>query len=164
MNAIESANYVLDNYWDKQYPVNLIKIIENMGVDCQIKDLSDIKEGVDGALYIATDKAPIIFLHNTPKNKERMRFTLAHELGHYVDMKLNRPDELNKETSIIEYRNKSSSMGIDPKEIFANQFAANLLMPLFAVQKLKEANINYQDMANLFHVSNQAMMIRLTSV
>jgi len=167
MNAADSASHILGKYWDRQYPVDVLAIAKSIGIDCKVGDLNHIDDNLDGALYINFNeemKKPLIIVNTGVKSQERMRFTLAHEVGHYVDMMLNRPEELKEKHTIIEFRNKKSASGVDAKEIFANQFAANLLMPKNAVISLKQASIPSSDMASIFGVSNQAIMIRIASL
>jgi Zn-dependent peptidase ImmA (M78 family) len=55
-----------------------------------------------------------------------------------------------------------STRGTNPEEIYANQFAAALLMPAALVQDLSDAHDRY-DLARIFEVSQQAMDHRLTN-
>lgn len=99
----------------------------------------------------------------------RRRFTIAHELGHF----LLHADGVHVDERIalnpIGLRYGSTSSSTDPKEIEANAFAADLLMPL---QLLKKAGLpsdfgadeEIAKLAERFHVSVQAMTIRLTSL
>ncbi|WP_132543513.1 ImmA/IrrE family metallo-endopeptidase [Rhodovulum euryhalinum] len=94
----------------------------------------------------------------------RQRFTLAHELGHYM---LHRhligdgldDDRAYRSTEVGKYHNTL----IGPKEeTEANKFAANLLMPREAIARERERLGNdVSKMANLFGVSEHAMSIRL---
>jgi Zn-dependent peptidase ImmA (M78 family)/predicted secreted protein len=54
------------------------------------------------------------------------RFTAAHELGHHV---LGHSYSLDDERSVID-----GGQGTDPEEVAAHTFAANLLMPLAAIE------------------------------
>lgn len=80
----------------------------------------------------------------------RQRFTLAHELGHlFLQPGLD-----------MEFRDTTFAGGA--KEIQANRFAADLLMPLWMVAEQAE-RLGYSStrLAALFAVSAQAMGIRL---
>lgn len=70
----------------------------------------------------------------------RQRFTMAHELGHYI---LHRDLIGGIITDDQMYRNTSSSVKIDlDKERQANRFAANILIPKELIIKISE-NIGY---------------------
>lgn len=94
----------------------------------------------------------------------RQRFTIAHELGHYM---LHRhlvgdgldDDRAYRSTQIGKYHNTL----IGPaEETEANKFAANLLMPRNLVDaERNKPNATVQSMAALFQVSEHAMSIRL---
>ena len=98
----------------------------------------------------------------------RQRFSIAHELGHLT---LHNPALQIDQHAFIAFRGPKSSTATDPSEIEANQFAAALLMP----EDLLEECIaelgedpDLQDavtmLARRFDVSEQAMLIRLTSL
>lgn len=60
---------------------NLVKIVEDAGIVVVLFDFGTNK--LDGLSLFADDGTPIIFLNkNTPP--DRMRLTLAHELGHII--------------------------------------------------------------------------------
>jgi Zn-dependent peptidase ImmA (M78 family) len=99
----------------------------------------------------------------------RQRFTVAHELGHLL---LHKDEELHvDENSPIGFRTPVSSHGVHSDEIEANQFAAELLMPVYlldaAIAKIP-ANTGTEDavamLAEVFGVSEQAMTFRLSGL
>jgi Zn-dependent peptidase ImmA (M78 family) len=108
--AQECANYILNTIWDKQYPVNVAFIIEELDISLEIKKLeSDNGLTIDGALYIYPNKRPLIQINHTPNSIERMRFTAAHEIGHYMYLFHNRPDELSTQVELVDYRGALSN-------------------------------------------------------
>lgn len=84
----------------------------------------------------------------------RQRYTLGHELGHY----LNHRDSVKSfEDSVFFRSNQKSSM-----EYMADQFAARLLMPESDINiLLKEGIKTVKEMASRFDVSLEAMKYRL---
>lgn len=99
----------------------------------------------------------------------RQRFTLAHELGHYInDMLSNGKTEI-KDTPETLHRGGTS----DIREINANNFAGMLLMPKDAIISKANALVDEHpsksipakdfviEMAKIFHVSKPAMLVRL---
>jgi len=106
---------------------------------------------------------------NSSHPRTRGRFTIAHELGHLL---LHTDDDLHVDERFpIGFRSDASSLAIDNKEIEANQFAAELLMPLALLQLEVEKLASELDvdeaimvLAKRFDVSLQAMTVRLTAL
>ncbi|OMI18924.1 MULTISPECIES: ImmA/IrrE family metallo-endopeptidase [Leptospira] len=82
--------------------------------------VSIVSSSVFEGASIIKNGVPFIFL--SPRFSGRMLFTLAHELGHLLAHHSNE-EILIDEDSFINIRSK------DPKEIFANEFASELLLP-----------------------------------
>ena len=95
---------------------------------------------------------------NKNHNNKRQRFTLAHELGHYI---------LHKEKS-VEFVDTTffRSDEMDSIEYHANEFAARLLMPENTVRNLieEERIKNIGVLAEQFGVSSAAMKYRVLSL
>lgn len=90
---------------------NIVSLLEKNGVIIMYLDLENMDK-FDGLTMFTAKQAPVIWINrNTPN--DRKRFNLAHELGHLV-MHL-RSEDLDKSE--------------DQKEIEANQFAGEFLMP-----------------------------------
>lgn len=107
---------------------------------------------------------------------KRQRFTIAHELGHYV---LNHQRQGvfvdTPEKYFTLFRDSNSSTGEDLQEREANAFAAALLMPrelvIEAATKIYNSGITRNEeydlieaLAEDFNVSKLAMSIRLTNL
>jgi Zn-dependent peptidase ImmA (M78 family) len=95
-------------------------------------------------------ESPPIISINADRSRTRQRFSIAHELGHLL---LHDPGQ--------RFRDNFSSMGLDLREIQANQFAAKLLMPSWMVNAYARVGARLTALAGLFDVSPQAMRIRL---
>lgn len=82
----------------------------------------------------------------------RRRFTIAHELGHLM---MHDVDEAFRSTG-------SDWFSTDPLEVEANQYAADLLMPLWMLEPVAMSfGPDVPRLARMFQVSEQAMRIRL---
>lgn len=106
---------------------------------------------------------------NAVHSPTRQRFTIAHELGHLV---LHKDEQFHvDENSPIGFRSPLSSQAVDSAEIEANQFAAELLMPVSLlnaeIAKIP-SNISTEEaiamLAEAFGVSEQAMTFRLSGL
>jgi len=111
---------------------------------------------------------------NANQSPTRKRFTIAHELAHF---KLeHRPDEdhLDWEFTVLRRDDKSAS-GTDMREVEANAFAANLLMPKEFLSRdlapylnrngvLRLEDEDYIELARKYRVSRIAMTYRLVNL
>lgn len=159
MNAQETAEKVRLTFWEKgRFPVDPVFIARKLGVKVLETELPP---NVSGALIKEAGKEPNIVI-DTNDNDSRKRFTCAHELGHYMDRIESNDEERTYE--YIDFRNQASSTGNDPAEIYANRFAACLLMPENAVRQAHRKKLSHFEMAHIFGVSNEAMKFRLKNL
>lgn len=123
---------------------------------------------VSGMVHRQGEAAVIGINSNHPTT--RQRFTIAHEIGHLL---LHQAESLhvdNKLRSAVNFRDETSSLGVDDSEIEANQFAAELLMPeAFLIKDVKsviatEPEAAIQELADRYRVSVQSMAIRLSKL
>jgi Zn-dependent peptidase ImmA (M78 family) len=97
---------------------------------------------------------------NRHEKIERQRFTLAHEIAHFL---LHRHDIGGGLVDDAMYRSSLSSR----KEVEANKLASELIMPTNLVRKEREARAGLpaddliSELATVFRVSKQAMRIKL---
>lgn len=149
-------------------PINVTKIAKSLNLTVTSANLGD---DVSGLLISDGQNAHIVTHEENHKN--RQRFTIAHEIGHYY---LKHQFEAGEHVHVdrghyISQRGPKASDGTDIKEIEANQFAASLLMPSkFVRRKVEELGVNslldhhVSYLAEVFEVSEQAMTIRLTTL
>jgi Zn-dependent peptidase ImmA (M78 family) len=142
--------------WDVRVPVDPIWIARELGLRVYTAGLD---EGVSGMLVKRAGEDPAIYL-NVRDSQNRQRFTCAHELGHYVSRSATGDDEWE----YVEQRALLASQGREPEEIYANQFAACLLMPRAAVAQLKDRFETEAALAYKFGVSADAMHYRLVNL
>jgi Zn-dependent peptidase ImmA (M78 family) len=148
-------------------PINVEGIADALGLRIVIEDLGD---DVSGLLVSRDGKATIAVKKGDPT--VRRRFTIAHEIGHFLLRHHLQRNELVHADQVwqVTYRSPQSSEGLDPLEIQANQFAASLLMPTELIRKRVLAGnkpLPEQDVKRLardFVVSEQAMTIRLSTL
>jgi Zn-dependent peptidase ImmA (M78 family) len=154
--AAEEASKLLTTAWPfGTIPIDPVSIARTAGL--RVVD-APLDEDTLGALIKAQGHEPTIMINKTDPDN-RKRFTCAHELGHWVA----RSDEAD-EYSTIDYRSGLSSTGDDPDEVFANEFAACLLMPEPAVRRQHAFGLNDIQMAIEFKVSREAMQYRLKNL
>src|SRR5438105_8636729 len=133
-------------------------------------EAASLGENVAGLLVV--EKGHGVIGYNTTQALVRQRFTIAHEIGHFVLHRHDDPSALFIDTHYIVYRRDAqSSTGEDRREIEANRFAAALLMPATLLQaEFEKPPFDFGDeemlteLAGKFQVSTQAMSIRLSSL
>lgn len=139
-------------------PVKLNALAEHLGIPVY---LSTLKPKISG-LIEPDDSSPSKFRirlnrHETP---ERQRFTLAHEIAHFL---LHRSLIGAGVVDDTMYRSGLSSR----REVEANRLAADLCMPRELIDKHRrelahlDADELVSEMARRFRVSKPAMQIRL---
>lgn len=153
--AARDAERILSQTWRSGLPIDPARIATRLGLDV-VEALLD--ENVAGALVKEQGRDPLILL-NQEDSSNRKRFTCAHEIGHYV----RRRDNLDN-FEYVDRRDFLASLGQDPDEIYANAFAANLLMPRDEVKRLVDDGVSDFEMALRFGVSREAMHYRLSNM
>lgn len=161
----EKASKILKDLNITAPPVSIEQVVTSMGI--QIKPF-DFGDDVSGALLI--DKEKSVIGYNPFEPPVRQRFTIAHELGHYILHLKSAKSKLFVDKKIL-YRNQESSTGQVVQERQANNFAATILMPAFMIyEEVRKKELKFIDeysikeLADTFNVSQQAMTIRLTNL
>ena len=154
------ARRIREQYWDTevgtQIPVNPATIAEGLGIAIE---WDDSMTGADHGCLDPNNGHPVIRL-SRDQGLNRRRFTVAHELGHYCQEMYNGDlDNLQPH-----HRNETSALGTEPDEVYANGFAAELLMPAFAVTQLVSDGLVLGELAQRFAVSTEAMTHRLNNL
>lgn len=158
---------LLEQYKLSSVPIDVEKLASLMGAEVKTDDFDETLSG------FAYQKHGMKFIGvNSTESQERQRFTIAHELGHLYLHR--RPVSYDAGTSVMMFRNSRSSDGADIKEIEANRFAAELLMPEQRVRAdlKKRGEIDLfgdnskliKELAEKYRVSEQAMAIRLNTL
>lgn len=156
-----SAENLLKSIWlDRGFPVDPAWIARKLGLEAVE---AEIDTNVSGALIKEKNQDPVIILNKHDSNP-RKRFTCAHELGHYVRNTERINDYSKLEYEHVDYRDERSSNGCHEEEIFANNFAANLLMPEHEVREKYNQGIPKILMSAYFGVSDEAITYRLKNL
>jgi Zn-dependent peptidase ImmA (M78 family) len=150
--------------------INPITIAEAHGI---VVRMASLEEALSGFLVHNADGTPFIGV-NVSDTPARKRFTIAHELGHYFlhDRSEVFLDKTSGKPRIVANRDPLSKEGTDVREIEANLFAAELLMPAdWIIRDLErythidlfgdENESVIRDLATKYQVSVRAMTIRL---
>jgi Zn-dependent peptidase ImmA (M78 family) len=153
--ASRDAANLLGATWPLAIPVDPISIARRTGLRVVFAPLND---DTIGALIKQPHDEPTIMISERDSDN-RKRFTCAHELGHYV-----RRSEETETYSSIDLRSDLSKAGSDPEEVYANEFAACLLMPPNDLRAYHATGLSDLEMAIRFKVSREAMQNRLRNL
>jgi Zn-dependent peptidase ImmA (M78 family) len=148
--------------------VDVEKIATTLGLEMKEHDLGS---NVSGVLFI--DKGRGIIGYNPNESNVRRRFTIAHELGHYILHRFDKELFVDHKQFKAVFRDHESSTGEKRQEREANAFAAALLMPKHLLMKEIEKvpldladddNDGILELAKKFEVSTQAMAFRIANL
>ena len=166
----ERALELLERFAVKQAPVPVDDLARLLGAKVVKQDAPD---ELSGFVLREPTKGVVIIGVNAQHHPNRQRFTIGHELGHFL---LHEGERLHSDKQWTGYqvklRSEQSSTGTNVDEIEANLFAAELLMPVpflntdlakLAPSKLS-AEENIMRLAKKYKVSEQALTLRLTSL
>lgn len=155
MSAEGLAKEFLLRFWDQQLPVDPIKIATAYGAQVfQRGNFGDEGWQFSGYFHYRDGIQPTIE-YNATEPRTRQRFTIAHELGHFA---------LGHRDAPRDSGNFQASG--DFKEVSANRFAAELLMPSELVTHYYRNGLvnSIDDLAMTFGVSRDAMGYRLINL
>jgi len=136
-------------------PVNVIGIANALGVN--VWELRALPSNISGKIWrdnVHGGSSGFSIGVNASEAYVRKRFTVAHEIAHFILHRDRITDGLVEDTL---YRGLSG-----PEETAANKLAADILMPYSLVNSTIAKGItDVDDLARLFAVSSVAMRIRL---
>lgn len=162
--ATRKADELISKLGIKQPPVPVEDILTACGISVEYHNL---EPSVSGVLVRRGDTASVGV--NALHHRNRQRFTLAHELGHFY-LHLDSPTVF-VDDALVHFRGDDVTVPDDPQEMEANAFAGALLMP----ERMLRADLAgryidafddsaVRDLARKYAVSAQALTIRLTRV
>lgn len=155
-------------------PVPVERLTEQCGATLRFEPFDG---DVSGIVFKQTDGSSIIGV-NSAQSSTRQRFTIAHEIGHLLlhrggDIHIDEKplSKLLTPREPVKKRDNISSQATDAREIEANQFAAELLMPEeFIRQSVEDLDPEtpvdeaIESLSRLFQVSSTAIIYRLTNL
>lgn len=151
----ELASQVLQVYFDgdeRVFPVDPFKLLKDFGIAFQMRNFDKL----EGIYIVPEDDSdiPVVGINNN-RPITRQRYTAAHEICHHVKDKTNVYCPINRTKNQV--------------EIFADEFAACLLMPMDALTARSELYMvdgfvefdNVLRIADFFGVSFETCVYRL---
>lgn len=158
--AAEDADRILGTAWRIEpvpIPVDPVRIARTLGIAVSVQEFDS---NISGAIVKVDGSDPVILL-NVADSPNRKRFTCAHEIGHFVARSNEYKDN---DYEFVDLRGVLATMGKDPDEIYANEFAACLLMPQSEVTRMIHDGDLPAQMAVKFGVSTEAISYRIKNL
>jgi Zn-dependent peptidase ImmA (M78 family) len=161
---------LLDKHNVSHGPVPVQKIARAFKIEIKLDQVDD---DLSGFLFRDKRAGRTVIGANKRHHENRQRFTIAHELGHYL---LHEGETVHLDNQrgafTINLRNSDSGRGKDDSEREANLFAAELLMPTrFLEEELNGKNLDLlednnflNNLAKKYQVSVQALTFRLANL
>lgn len=140
----KKANEYAELY--NSYPINVHELLSDLKIE-----LIETRLNSDG-YYINYNRNPKVFINQSIKNDQRKRFTIAHEIGHYI---------LHGENPVLDLRKAQTTFNFEKEmrsvEEQANLFASELLAPSKILKEiLPNKTITFKDVeyiSNYFDIS-----------
>ncbi|WP_273691679.1 ImmA/IrrE family metallo-endopeptidase [Ketogulonicigenium vulgare] len=152
---------ILERYVS-EYPVKLGKLAKDLGVAIKV---SSMPTGISG--QIALEGNQYVIRVNRNEARERQRFTIGHELAHFLLHRSIIDSSPEGITDTVLYRSGKP----ERIEYEANRLAADIVMPISLVEKeLRESfggivtEDTIEGLASRFEVSKAAMEIKLSNL
>jgi predicted transcriptional regulator len=157
-----TAAYDAEKVWDSdlralqtQVPVDVVRMAEAFGLKVWIKEMPENVAGMIKKDNKHGGPAGYSIVVNKAQPRVRQRFTVAHEIAHFLLHRDRIGDGLEDDALL---RSGLSTM----EEVQANKLAAKILMPFHLLRREMNAGIRtVPELARRFEVSQQAMSIRL---
>lgn len=158
--ARNQARKVLNRLRITESPIDVVNVARQLGL--KLVDDREFDSDISALLLINGEES--IICVNKSHHIHRRRFSIAHEIAHFLLHKDDAP-YFDKDCEIYFRANTAESPDII-KEIEANQFAAELLMPLSMVRNdlSRTPPPTASELAKKYQVSEQAMTFRLASL
>ncbi|HCY62801.1 MAG TPA: toxin [Oxalobacteraceae bacterium] len=154
LDAKKSAYQVLDKAWrGHSFPVDPKAIAVAMGLTVLEAELP---ETILGGVIKDADKNAVVML-NQCDSDDHKRFNCAQKLGYYIEQSRQHAECYK----YVEFRVRQGSMDSGVSEIFADAFAASLLMPELAIRQLARKGMAFKGMTRHFGVTAEALEYRL---
>lgn len=160
-NPVLLAKAVIEQLPDLELPIPVREIAHAVDI-IEIKPMT--VSGFEGGLITFDDKSTGSILVNENNSPRRQRFTIGHELGHYLNPWHNPGSSgqfmcSSKDMIASQYKPNDTRQKM---EVEANQFSAELLMPSkflqTDLQRLREAEIDHiVALADKYDVSKESM-------
>lgn len=159
------VNSLLEACGIDDVPVPVEVIADHLGAQIRYSPF----DGELAGMLVRHDDGQAVIGVNSAHHINRQRFTIAHECGHLC---LHKGKDVHIDRSFrvqVDRRDEVSAQAVDPEEIEANRFAAELLMPRDRIlEDIVEFDIEddeeLKELADKYVVSVQALTYRVNNL
>jgi Zn-dependent peptidase ImmA (M78 family) len=149
----ETAGQIIERF-QQEAPVDIMGIADALGLRVWEDDINPYSGKITRDPEFGGPSGYSIIV-NAVEPTTRKRFTIAHEVAHFI---LHSDELLKEDLAETLYRGGLS----DSKEAEANKLAADILMPLSLIEKLIAQGVrSIEELADAMEVSKTAIGIRL---
>jgi Predicted Zn peptidase len=134
------------------FPIDPMMLASKLGIKVYLVEFTD--QSLSGGLRKNAEGTFEIYV-NKNDGADRQRFTVAHELGHYIL-------HTSGEAGFFEIVDLHRDGKVNVEEMEANEFAGSLLMPKDKVEELINQNWDLHDLAKYFGVSLSAIGYKIS--
>ena len=162
----EVAQMILDRLGIEEVPIPIVAIMKSLNFQVVAGEL---KDEISGIIGIDDDlaknfKSSKVIAINNKDNVGHQRFTMAHELAHYLF-------DFYVSNQIVYYNTYNTFEDENEEERRANYFAANLLMPEKKFKKefdnvviKNNLYVTVEKLSQIFQVSGEAVRRRISEL
>lgn len=162
----EVAQMILDKLGIEEVPIPIVAIMKSLNFQVVAGEL---KDEISGIIGIDDDlaknfKSSKVIAINNKDNVGHQRFTMAHELAHYLF-------DFDVSNQIVYYNTYNTFEDENEEERRANYFAANLLMPEKKFKKefdnvviKNNLYVTVEKLSQIFQVSGEAVRRRISEL
>ena len=162
----EVAQMILDRLGIEEVPIPIVAIMKSLNFQVVAGEL---KDEISGIIGIDDDlaknfKSSKVIAINNKDNVGHQRFTMAHELAHYLF-------DFDVSNQIVYYNTYNTFEDENEEERRANYFAANLLMPEKKFKKefdnvviKNNLYVTVEKLSKIFQVSGEAVRRRISEL
>ena len=162
----EVAQMILDRLGIEEVPIPIVAIMKSLNFQVVAGEL---KDEISGIIGIDDDlaknfKSSKVIAINNKDNVGHQRFTMAHELAHYLF-------DFDASNQIVYYNTYNTFEDENEEERRANYFAANLLMPEKKFKKefdnvviKNNLYVTVEKLSQIFQVSGEAVRRRISEL
>lgn len=162
----EVAQMILDRLGIEEVPIPIVAIMKSINFQVVAGEL---KDEISGIIGIDDDlaknfKSSKVIAINNKDNVGHQRFTMAHELAHYLF-------DFDVSNQIVYYNTYNTFEDENEEERRANYFAANLLMPEKKFKKefdnvviKNNLYVTVEKLSQIFQVSGEAVRRRISEL
>lgn len=154
--AREKADNIIEMFHVDEAPIDIFGIAQDLGF---IVDKIELPNEITAKIEVHED-IKVIFV-NSKHSESRQRFSVGHELGHY----LSGHENFNMDTRLMANPDRKYLNPQYQQEYEADDFAAEILMPKKILKvDVEENKLSLTELVEKYEVSEQAMTIQLVNL